>query len=231
MSTWPVIPICDKQLQDVSSKDIILGGLYRICDTYKGGGGYDKFVSIYKETFGIDIDSRQFVVQVKGCPLRCNYCYVTDRGIHGKPVYVEEDDIIRTYRQTGVDTLHLMGGAPARYLPAWRHIGERAQVFHSDFLLVEGYYQPSWIADLPGLHAVSIKEPYIYEQAGMYTELHKDTMWKNLENLLKYRVWFYITFTGEPELRDEIRKRFGNTILEQSFTIPINYGYKALGGT
>lgn len=49
MYSWKVMYLCDKQLRDVNPSDIIKNGLYRRCDTYKGGGGYDKFSDIYKK--------------------------------------------------------------------------------------------------------------------------------------------------------------------------------------
>ena len=39
---WSVVPLCKNQLKDVDPKDILENGLYRLCDTYKSGGGYDK---------------------------------------------------------------------------------------------------------------------------------------------------------------------------------------------
>lgn len=44
---WKVVPICDKQMKDVNPSDVLNDGLYRKCDVYKGGGGYDMFPSIY----------------------------------------------------------------------------------------------------------------------------------------------------------------------------------------
>ncbi len=36
---WSVVPLCKNQLKDVDPKDILENGLYRLCDTYKSGGG------------------------------------------------------------------------------------------------------------------------------------------------------------------------------------------------
>lgn len=40
---WPVVPLSEGQLKDVNPADILEEGLYRKCDTYRGGGGYDQF--------------------------------------------------------------------------------------------------------------------------------------------------------------------------------------------
>lgn len=34
---WPVMPLCKAQLQDINPDDVLNGGLYRRCNTYKGG--------------------------------------------------------------------------------------------------------------------------------------------------------------------------------------------------
>ena len=86
---WPVVPLCEKQLRDIRQKDILEDGLYRLCDIYRGGGGYDQFINIYNKRFGTSLtDGRQFVVQLYGCPLRCPYCYVTEDGVKSKPTHI-----------------------------------------------------------------------------------------------------------------------------------------------
>ena len=42
-SVWPVVPLCKAQLEDVNPLDVLNDGLYRRCNKYKFGGGYDKF--------------------------------------------------------------------------------------------------------------------------------------------------------------------------------------------
>ena len=72
-SMWPVVPLCKAQLEDVNPLDVLNGGLYRRCNTYKGGGGYDKFPEIWERRLGKGETklNDQFVVQVQGCPLHC----------------------------------------------------------------------------------------------------------------------------------------------------------------
>lgn len=49
-------------------------------------------------------------------------------------------------KYNNLKVLHLMGGAPALYIDKWYDIIDRLTndtVFHSDLLLVEGYYKQS----------------------------------------------------------------------------------------
>ena len=83
MYKWKVCPIQGRQLKDVRKED--LWADFRFCNTYRGGGGYDKFPEIAKKrgmTCKGDI-GLQFVVQLYGCTLACPYCYVTADGIWG----------------------------------------------------------------------------------------------------------------------------------------------------
>jgi hypothetical protein len=221
MSNWPVVPLSEKQLKDVNPEDILENGLYRKCNIYKGGGGYDQFCSIYKNIFGVDLNPVQFVVQLYGCPLRCPYCYVTEDGIFGTPTYISTKELIKSYEKSGLDVFHLMGGAPAIYLSTWPEIQDKVKVFHSDFLLIERKYPKVVLKKLKGLHAVSLKEKYLY------TNNQIELLWKNLESLIKYKVNFYITFTGKDEFSEEIKAKFGPEVLKNSFVIPI-IKYKAL---
>jgi len=221
MDDWPVVPLCSKQLLDVNSRDILEGGLYRKCNVYKGGGGYDQFPAIYKKRFGRAEDPVQFVVQLKGCPLKCPYCYVTRQGVWGDAIEVSTLSMLQAYDRTGLDIFHLMGGAPAIYLHRWKELASKVKVFHSDLLLVESLYRSKDLKDLPGLHAVSFKERHIYPSAWI------PNIWRNLEKLIENRVNFYITFTGSDEFSSEIIERFGPEVLEDSFIIPVKQ-YKAL---
>lgn len=212
---WPVVPLCKAQLSDVRSEDILSNGMYRRCDTYRGGGGYDQFPFIYERRFGAKLNPIQFVVQLLGCPLKCPYCYVTSEGVYGKPVWVPTYRLLNSYKETGLEVFHLMGGAPALYLEHWKDLADQVTVFHSDFLLVESIYVKEHLENLPGLHVVSFKERYLY------TEDQVAMMWPNLTNLVENDVQFYITFTGKDEFSHEIEERFGKAILKDSFIIPI----------
>ena len=52
INKFDVVPLCEAQLMDVNPLDILNNGLYRKCNTYKGGGGYDKFPEIYNAKIG-----------------------------------------------------------------------------------------------------------------------------------------------------------------------------------
>ena len=222
---WPVVPLCDAQLKDIRPEDILNNGLYRKCDIYRGGGGYDKFPSIYKKYYNKDLNPVQFVVQLKGCPLKCPYCYVTNKGVFGDAVEVNTKDLLAAYVESGLEVFHLMGGAPALYLEHWKDLANNVKVFHSDFLLVEKPYNSIWLKDLPGLHAVSIKESYLYN------DTQKELLWKNLFKLHNTYINWYFTFTGNcDDMKEQIAKKYGYFSLDQSFDIEIKE-YDALKHT
>ena len=231
------MPLCDKQLLDVRPDDVLCGGHFRKCNTYRGGGGYDKFPAIAKERLGLDV-SQQFVVQLKGCPLKCPYCYVTTNGILGEAVPYTTEQLVAAYRASGQDMFHLMGGAPALYMKYWPDIIDALQgaVFHSDLLLAEYKYTATDIRKIcrPNcLYAVSIKA-FTPDNWVRNTGTH----WRimplidyNLAKLIKYGdpKSFYFTFTNF-DAEDLYRfKRtfisdFGSSWLSDSFTIDlVNY--------
>lgn len=162
---WPVVPLCEAQLKDVREEDVLYGGLYRKCDTYRGGGGYDRFPYLFEARYG-EHPNEQFVVQLQGCHLKCPYCYVTPEGVDGRPVMVSTEMLIQDYVDSGLQVLHLMGGAPARYIEFWPHLIERLfevkpdAVFHSDLLLTEKIFSASTLKRIARdrcLYAVGIK--------------------------------------------------------------------------
>jgi len=245
MYTWDVVPLCEKQLRDIDPKDIVPGGVFRVCDVYKSGGGYDKFPAIYEKKRGKKTHPKQFVVQLKGCHLRCPYCYVTPDGIWGPSVQYTTDGLAKAfftarkvYREH-FDVFHLMGGSPGLYLEHWGELIDRLNneaVFHSDLLLTEQMYQSEWIKQIvrPNcLYAVNIKgvtsTDYLLNTG---REIDWNMFWYNLEALMLRNVPFYITFT-HPD-RDNydmfcemLIKWYGKSILEDSFVIDL-VQYKAL---
>ena len=241
MFLWPVVPLCERQLRDVNPDDILNGGLYRRCNIYKGGGGYDKFEAIYKKRFGYEgALNEQFVVQLKGCPLKCPYCYVTQDGIHGEPVWIDAETIVEDFEVTGYPVFHLMGGAPALYLDYWTEILAElpeGAVFHSDFLLQEGLYRRSVCKEVAEyknqLHAVSIKGGDAQEfETNTGVAANIDMLWHNMNVLAECEVPFYLTYTGMTaesiaHFNEGVIKRFGKQILEDSFSIDI-VQYEAL---
>ena len=237
---WPVVPLCERQLRDVNPSDVLKDGLYRRCNIYKGGGGYDKFEAIYKSRFGGSKPlNEQFVVQLQGCPLRCQYCYVTQDGILGKPTPVPTSQLMADFRETGYPVFHLMGGAPALYLHHWPEIGKQLNgaVFHSDFLLCEGLYDYQdlqRIADIPNsLHAVSIKgcdEGEYVANTGVHIPM--SLIIENLDLLVETEVPFYITFTGMSEesiakFKKMVEPRYKEDVFKDSFAIQVIH-YNAL---
>ena len=142
---WKVVPIQGRQLLDVRQEDLF--GDFRLCETYRGGGGYDQFPKIYKKRTSSAIEeselSKQFVVQLYGCPLDCPYCYVTRDGVFGHYVEYTTEELIDAFVASGTRVFHLMGGAPGLYLEHWWRIVDQLPeyaVFHSDLLLVEKDY-------------------------------------------------------------------------------------------
>ena len=238
---WSVVPLCKRQLRDVNPSDILCNGLYRRCDIYKGGGGYDKFEAIYHRRFGVDTPlNEQFVVQLKGCPFKCPYCYVTQDGIWGESTPVDTVQLVADFVDSSFPVFHLMGGAPALYLKHWPEILEalpRQSVFHSDFLLQEGYYDIRDIKKIARyknqLHAVSIKGADESEyKANTGVVPHMERLWKNLDTLWQYGPQFYLTFTGMSQesidkFSETAERLFGKEVLADSFSIDIIH-YDAL---
>jgi len=231
--------LCDRQLRDVNPSDILNNGLYRRCDIYKGGGGYDKFSDIYKNRTGqVKECNEQFVVQLKGCPLRCPYCYVTEDGVHkGSYSLISTERLIKDFYDSNLSVLHLMGGAPALYINYWKEILERLEaqfVFHSDLLLVENEYSKRTIEELVkypnSLYAVSIKGGTNEEfKKNTGVNLNEELFWKNFDIIVDCKLPFYITFTGMTGesiklFKNILIQRYGNHILDDSFSINlINY--------
>lgn len=205
---WPVVPLCEAQLQDVNPKDILEHGLFRRCNTYKGGGGYDKFPAIYNQRTGANRTDLhdQFVVQLKGCPLKCPYCYVTQDGIHGDCVKVATDRLVQSYRDSGCSVFHLMGGAPALYINQWPELIEKldGEVFHSDLLCVESEYDRGVLRELAKakntLYAISIKGSSPEEfKKNTGVDFPAQLFERNLRALFEEGVPCYFTFTGMNE--------------------------------
>lgn len=239
---WKVMSLCDAQLTDVNPADILNGGLYRRCNTYKGGGGYDKFPEIYDKRFGkTEGLNDQFVVQLRGCPLSCPYCYVTKDGVWtGKCTDVSTEDMVQAFVDSGCNVFHLMGGAPALYIDDWKDIITRIgdKVFHSDLMLVEGYYKESTIRELAKLprtlYAVSIKGADAAEfYKNTATKFNETMFFKNLDLIVECGLPCYLTFTGmSAESVDAFKARIAlryndDSFLKDSFAINLVH-YNAL---
>ena len=232
--------LCSRQLRDINDSDILNNGLYRKCNVYKGGGGYDKFPLIYKQRIGnLDVHN-QFVVQLRGCPLRCPYCYVTLDGVlTGECDYVNTEKLVTDFDNSGCSVFHLMGGAPALYIDHWPELLNQlnGKVFHSDLLLLEGEYKKDTLSKLSpysnSLYAVSIKgytEEEFYRNTGV--RFNRELFHKNLALIIEQNLPFYFTYTGMENSSIEafseyVIQNFGESYLKDSFSIDIIH-YNAL---
>jgi len=241
---WKVVPLCSAQLRDVRPEDILYGGDFRLCDTYRGGGGYDQFPQICKKRLGRRLH-KQLVVQLYGCNLACPYCYVTQAGIWGAYKEYSSEQLVEAFLASGAEVFHLMGGAPAIHLNSWPELLDVLDkqtpppVFHSDFLLTERRYEPKVLTSIARPNVLCVisvkgttKQEYVTNTG---RTLDWTLFWDNFGALLDSGIQFYLTFTAcSPEgvsmLRSEIMARFGRQavhVLEDSFEIAL-ISYKAL---
>ena len=206
---FPVVPMSSGQLLDVRPEDLVQGDLFRTCNTYRGGGGYDQFPRIAAAHGLGEGHHKQFVVQLFGCTLDCPYCYVTREGVWGPTINVDSSALVKAFNDTDATVFHLMGGAPALHMARWPELlarleieGRAEWVFHSDLLLNEGRrpYDPELlksIANPRALYAVDIKG-WSIEDYFRNTRKNGDPLLllENLRRLEEQSVPFYITFTG-----------------------------------
>ena len=109
MHKWKVVPLSLNQLRDVRKEDVLEDGIFRKCDTYRGGGGYDQFPIICEKRLG-ERRHHQFVVQLFGCNLDCPYCYVTREGVWGEPIQITTEQLVQAFQRSVQEVFHLMGG-------------------------------------------------------------------------------------------------------------------------
>lgn len=233
MYKWKVVPLCKEQLLDIDPEDILPGGIFRTCDVYKSGGGYDKFPAICEKRLGIKTYPKQFVAQLYGCHLKCPYCYVTQNGIWNKPVEYTTDELLLEFFDSGCDVFHLMGGSPALYIEHWHEIINNLNdkyVFHSDLILTEKRFNRPLLKAISMtncLYAVNIKgvTPQDYER-NTGKKFDSSMFWLNLWDLKVCEVPFYMTFTN-PDMDhyqifvDHIKQIYGEELLEDSFIIDL----------
>jgi MoaA/NifB/PqqE/SkfB family radical SAM enzyme len=220
--TWKVVPLSPGQLLDVRQADILGDGLYRKCQTYQGGGGYDQFPFIAAERFGGDPDryANQFIVQLKGCNLDCPYCYVTREGVWGKHSTKTSSDLIQAFKESGTNVFHLMGGAPALQMKQWPDLikGLSNSIFHSDLMLTESLYNPEVLKQISKpncLYAINIKGLTPKEWLlNTRKALDEDMFWRNWRLVEENNVPSYVTFTGidRADLNDFWKKAESNGI-------------------
>jgi len=216
---------------DVHPEDLLNGGDFRRCDTYRGGGGYDQFPAICERRLGKRVH-HQFVVQLYACSLDCAYCYVTRSGVFGQRKYYTTDSLVYAFEDSKQEIFHLMGGSPALYLNHWPGLMDQVHapaVFTSDLLLIERTYDPSVLNQIAGhenaLFAVDIKgvTPEDFRK-NTRRSLNEPLFWKNLDALVTAAVPFYLTFTNpDPNHYDEyvarLTERYGPTIMDDAFSI------------
>jgi len=241
---WKVVPIQGRQLRDVRQEDLF--GDFRLCETYRGGGRYDQFPKIYKKRTSSAIEeaniSKQFVVQLYGCPLDCPYCYVTRDGVFGEYVEYTTTELIDAFVASETNVFHLMGGAPGLYLKDWwrivEHLPEYA-IFHSDLLLIEKNYKKEWFERIckPNvLLAVDIKGVTSEDFFGnTRCFLNWQQLIHNMRVVVESGAGFYITFTNPISqaklitFKRVFESLFGQGVLDDSYVIDL-VKYDALKG-
>lgn len=246
MYKWKVCPIQGRQLRDVHKEDLFSD--FRICHTYRGGGGYDQFPAIATRRgllrdWHLGDPALQFVVQLYGCHLDCPYCYVTKDGIMGKYIEYEAREILDAFHDAfmryGCGVFHLMGGSPAIYLEHWAVFVQHTFpffLFHSDLLLTEKKYTEFELRQIKWDHAL-----YAVNIKGVTSEDHyRNTrrkidwklFWHNFDLVVSSGINFYLTFTN-PDLyyienfKETLAKRYGKSVLNDCFTINL-VDYEAL---
>ena len=207
MHKWKVVPLSLNQLRDVRKEDVLEDGIFRKCDTYRGGGGYDQFPIICEKRLG-ERRHHQFVVQLFGCNLDCPYCYVTREGVWGEPIQITTEQLVQAFQRSGQEVFHLMGGAPALQMKHWPELIDElftkvpAAVFHSDIMLTENVYQKEIIKAISRdrcLYAIDIKG---IDDIEWYTNTRKKfnahLFWRNIDTIMQCNSpeHFYFTFTG-----------------------------------
>lgn len=223
MFKFPVVPISSNQLLDVRDSDLVKDGLYRKCDTYRGGGGYDQFPIIANKQLGKPYH-HQLVVQLQKCNLDCPYCYVTRQGVWGEPVLKNGEEIVQDFLSSGQQTLHLMGGAPALYIEHWSEIINvlpKEYIFHSDLMLTEKIYKRNILNQISQSHclyAVNIKgtTPKEWEE-NTRKPLNVELFWNNLQAIFDCNVPCYFTFTACSCIQgwfDEVETILGTDVVE-----------------
>lgn len=209
---WKVVPISEGQLMDVRKSDLLNGGLFRKCSTYRGGGGYDKFPKIACKRFGGEESdyNEQFIIQIFGCNLDCPYCYVTRAGVWGNFELVDTVSLVKYFLESKQKVLHLMGGAPALQLKFWPELMNELEeldnnyIFHSDFMLTENVYDKKILREIShhkrALFALNIKgltEVEYFENTRK--KLDVDLFWENWRKIENENINYYVTFTACDE--------------------------------
>jgi len=212
---WKVVPLSAGQLLDVRPEDVLGGGSFRKCSTYRGGGGYDQFPEYCERMLGMR-HSEQFIVQLFGCNLDCPYCYVTRAGVWGSWLEYTSEQLVEAFQRSEQQTFHLMGGAPALQIDHWYKIIQRLPLgttFHSDLMLTERYYDPETLKRINQPNCL-----YVIGIKGLnHAEFRKNTrkpffrkrFQTNLDRVMKEELLVYFTFTNvDKDQAEEFMQQF-----------------------
>ena len=228
MYSWKIVPISKNQKLDVKEEDLLENGLFRKCNTYRGGGGYDRFPVICQKRLGVKL-AQQFIVQLRGCNLDCPYCYVTREGVWGYPVGRTSQELVSSFQRSNQEVFHLMGGAPALYLDYWTELIAEikgrcpGKVFHSDLMLSEGVYKIETLKRINQdncLYAINIKGLNTKEwKKNTRKDFNLRLFWANLRKVYESNLNCYFTFTGcnpdnLPDFFHQIKTKMGSAVLD-----------------
>lgn len=177
-------------------------------------------------------------MQLKGCPLKCVYCYVDDEGIHGQQMDIEIPDLIRTAKEiTSTDrrlhVFHLMGGAPALHIRRWSDVakamtesGMTDVVFHSDIVLAEPTLVKDFVPALQKLtaypkHLIAIcikgvTEENFHENIGTTAFSLRESL-ENLRKVVHTGINYYLTLVNpEPSALPSFLVRLSEMIGQEN---------------
>ena len=233
--SWSVQKICDEQIvnQNINKKDLLCNGYLRRYRT-NIEDNTDRLEEIYNKRNNTSRElNNQFIVQLRGCPLHCTYCPLTQKGVLGRDFKIfETRTLIKEYVRSGCNVFHLSGGAPGIYLNHFEEIISNLddQLFHSVLMLNERVYTRDTINRLSKydniLLTVSVKgvtkDEYL-KNTGV--EFDEGLFWTNLDMLVSYKIPFYFTFTNVSNsnanlFREKVIDRYGNDdILDDAYAI------------
>ncbi len=238
----PIMPIGEIQKTDIRDEHRL--GYFRICASFKDikrQKGFDRFPHFAVNLFGKTLEHWNYhlIVQLRGCPLKCPFCYVDDEGLrilppHNLPIkdlVLQAKSIIAKDKRLHV--FHLMGGAPAMYVNSWDKIlnimNENKMsdiIFHSDIVLVEPDIVPGFFTSLrktakhPNhLIAICIKginEKNLIENSGVKNLIYIKYI-NNLRKVIDTGINFYLTLVNPdindlPVFLDYLIKEYGSGI-------------------
>lgn len=245
MNKLSIMPVGKVQSTDI--RDEHKFGYFRICASYKDPNhkkGYDKFPDFATIKFGGNPSfwNYHLIVQLRGCPLKCPYCYVDDEGIEGlTPINLTPEELVLKAKKilnddNRLNVFHLMGGAPGLYIRFWSEILDvmnkvnlNKVLFHSDIILVEPEIVNSFYLNLKKIKnfknhliAVCVKgitDENLIENTGI-KNLKYYKYFENLNNVISTGINYYITLINPdvkelPNFLDSLIKNWGANIINK----------------